>query len=99
VLDWLNGIWHAVTNFGQLVAYGLVSVVNALIAALGAFIAAVIGLFPTLPAAPGPPSSGVLQWVNYFLPLGGMLALFGTFVTLWISFLGIRVALKWAKAL
>jgi len=99
VLGWLSGIWHVLTGIGQLALWAFVSAVNLVIAALGGFIALVIGLFPQLPTAPGPPDSGVLQWVNYFLPLGGLVALFTTFVAVWISFLGIRVALRWAKAL
>jgi len=99
MLDFLGGIFDVVKQFGQLVLYALVTFANALIEAIGAFIALVISLFPALPDAPGAPDSGVLQWVNYFLPLGGMLALFATFVAVWVSFLAIRVALKWAKAL
>src|SRR4051794_16087615 len=99
MLSWLSSIWHAITGFGQLVLWGLVSGVNLLVAAIGGFIAAVISLFPQLPDAPSAPASGILQWENYFIPLGGLLALFTTFLTCWVAFLGIRVALKWAKAL
>jgi hypothetical protein len=33
------------------------------------------------------------------VPLGTMLSLFTVLVSLWIGFLGVKVALKWAKAL
>lgn len=99
MLDFLGGILEGVRAIGQLVLWALVTVVNLVVDAIGAFIAAVISLFPQLPAAPGPPDSGILQWVNYFLPLGGMLALFAVFLGCWVAFLGIRVALRWAKAL
>jgi len=99
MLDFLSGIFDVVKEFGQLVLWALVSLVNLLVAAVGGFIALVLSLLPQLPDAPAAPASGILQWVNYFLPLGGMLALFATFLACWVGFLAIKVALKWAKAL
>jgi uncharacterized membrane protein len=99
MLDFLAHIFEVMKAFPQLVLYAIVSGINALVFALGSFIAFMIGLFPQLPDAPGAPDSGILQWVNYFLPLGGLLALFTTFVTVWIAFLAIKIGLKWVKAL
>jgi hypothetical protein len=83
---------------GDLLLGALVSVVNALVVALAAFLAGVLSLLPTLP---DPPDVGGqwMSWLNWIVPVGTMLATLTAFVVIWVSFLLVRVALKWARAL
>jgi hypothetical protein len=99
VLGALAAIFEVLKASGVSTLWALVTGINLLIVAVGAFIAAVVGLLPTLPDPPGPPDSGVLQWVAYIYPMGAMLAVLATFLTMWVAFLVIRIPLRWIKAL
>src|SRR4051794_33899019 len=99
MLGILRFIGDAVAAAGQLVLYAIETALNAVISAFGALAAAVLGLLPHLPAAPGPPDSGVLQWISYIYPMGAMVAVVATFLALWVGFLIVRIPLRWVKAL
>src|SRR4051794_41325965 len=99
MLGILRYIGDAVAAAGQLVLWAIVSALNLILAAIGAVIGAVTSLFPALPAVPGPPDSGVLQWIAYIYPMGAMLAALATFLACWVAFLLIRIPLRWVKAL
>jgi hypothetical protein len=84
MLALLNKILCAITNLAWHVADLLVLLVNKLLAALVIALAAVLGLFPPLPDLPGTPAGAVLQWVNWLFPVAGILALFSTYVALYV---------------
>lgn len=95
----LDGILTAVRAFGQLVAFGVVTALNALIAAVGALASGILSLLPALPALPGPPDHGWLAWIAYVYPMGAQLLVLGLFVGCWTGFLAIRAVLRWVRLL
>jgi hypothetical protein len=99
MLGWLSDIWEAIKDVPYLIVAGLVEVVNAIIAAVAAFCEVLLALLPSFPDPPSEPVSGIAGWLLWMVPLGTMLSLFTTLVALWITFLGIKVALKWVKIL
>lgn len=99
MLGVLNAILCVLQNLLLAVAWAGTSLVNGLIAALGAFAAVLAALLPEMPAPPAPPASGVMQILAWFYPLGGLLAGLLAFVTLWLLVLVVRAALRWVKLL
>jgi uncharacterized membrane protein len=99
MLALLGTMVGALEALGLSVLWAFITAINLLIAGVGAFIAVIAALMPDLPAVPGPPDSGVLQWVGYIYPMGAMLAVLATFLTAWVAFLAIRIPLRWIKAL
>jgi hypothetical protein len=99
MLGLLADIWNAIRSLPYLIIDFLVMVLNALIVAIGAFASLVLGLLPSFPAGPGAPTGGVLGFLNWIAPLGPMIATFAVLVTAWTTFLLVKVALKWVKAL
>jgi hypothetical protein len=97
MFDWLGGIFEVVKAFGQLVLWGLVSFVNVLILAIGTAIQGLVAMLPAMPDAPDAPSAGILGWVLWIIPLGPLVAGFMVFVTVWVSWLVIRIPLRWLK--
>jgi hypothetical protein len=95
----LSGILCVLKTAATGVLWALVTATNLLIAAVGSLASVTLGLLPTMPAAPTPPPGSVLSVVNYFLPLGGLVAGLAVFVSVWLAFLVIRIPLKWIKAL
>jgi hypothetical protein len=99
MISLLTNIWHGVLSIPYLIADFLVMVLNGLIAAIGALAAAVLSLLPSFPDTPDAPDSGVLGFLNWVVPLGPMIASFAILIAAWTSFLVIKIALKWVKAL
>src|SRR4051794_19510157 len=99
MLAFLSGIFHVLVSIGVLFLNALVAIVNLVVAAVSVLLAVVFAALPSMPDPPGAPSSGVLQWLNWVLPLGAMFAGFGVFLVCWGAFLVIRVAGRWVKAL
>lgn len=95
----LNAILCVLQNILLAVLWAGALVINALIVALGAFAAALVLLLPGMPDPPPPPDSGVLQVFAWFYPLGGLLAGLLVFITLWITVVAIKAALRWVKLL
>jgi hypothetical protein len=73
--------------------------VNGIIIALGGFIDVISALLPGMPATAGPPNSLVLGWILWIYPLGTAVGVLSAVITLWIALLGVRIALRWVKAL
>jgi hypothetical protein len=99
VIDMLRAILCAIAGLAAHLADWMVAVVNLLVAAIGALATALVGLLPLFPAPPDHPSSEILGYVNWFLPLGGLLAGFAAFVGLWALWLLIAIPLRWVKAI
>lgn len=99
MLGILNDILCVLRNVLLAIAYAGVEVVNAIVLAIGAFATALIGLLPAMPDPPSPPDGGVLGAVAWMYPVGAMVALLVTFVSLWGIVTLLRAALRWVKLL
>jgi hypothetical protein len=95
----LQDILCMVAAVGAFVLWALVSAVNLLLVSLGLLIGGIVALMPSMPAEPDPIGGDVLEVVNYFFPLGGVVAALVALVALWGAFLLIRIPLRWAKVL
>jgi len=98
VLSFLEDILHGILDLPYVLINLLVAMVNGLIAALAAIAAAALSLLPGFPEAPSAPG-GVVGALLWFFPLGTVLSFFGLMVTAWVTFLGVKVALKWFRVL
>ncbi len=98
MLGFLEEILHGVLDIPFLIIGGLVELVNGIITMIAALAKALLSLLPGFPAYPKAPS-GVAGGFLWFVPLGPILAFFSLMVTCWLTFLGIKIALKWVKAL
>lgn len=98
MLGWLSDIWHAIVDLAYVLVGLLVELVNSFIAAIAALAELVLSLLPSFPDPPGTPGGigGVLLWV---FPLGPVLSIFTILVGCWVSFLAVKIALRWVKAL
>lgn len=85
MLGLLAKIWCAVTNVAWWVADLFVGLLNALVAVLAAAAGAVLSLFPDLPDVPANSLPGeVLHWANWLFPVAALLAMFGTYLAVYI---------------
>jgi uncharacterized membrane protein len=99
VLGLLRLIGDVLTGLGSTVVWALESVVNLFLSALAAFATTVLGLLPSIPAAPATPVSDWVGWLNWFFPLAPAIAAATTLLLLYTLMIGLRVALRWVKAL
>lgn len=99
MLSWLSDIWHAIMDLPYLLVALLVEALNALIAALAALAELVLGLLPGFPDPPSGPDSGIGALLLWVVPLGPILSVFTILVSCWVSFLAVKIALRWVKAL
>lgn len=98
MLDFLGDILNGILDLPYLIVAVLVEVLNALIVALAAIVEAALSLLPPFPDPPSAPG-GVIGALLWFVPLGAMLSFFALMLTAWVTFLGVKVALKWGKVL
>jgi hypothetical protein len=85
-------------QFAELVAEGLMDVLNAVVVACAAVIGVVVALLPDMPSWPTG-TSGVWGWLNWALPVASYVGVFGSVATLIALYLGLRIALKWMRTL
>jgi hypothetical protein len=83
-------------QFANLVAAGVIAVVNLAIVAFAAAAAAVVAALPDMPAWP---SGGAWSWLNWALPVSSFVGVFGSIVTIMVAFFALKIALNWVKAL
>jgi hypothetical protein len=95
----LEAILCAIESLAVAIVGLLVVVINALFVAIGAFLSVIVVLLPVMPEPPASPESGVLQFINFFVPLAPMSALLVTMGALFLGAMLVRVALNWLKAL
>lgn len=95
----LKGILCVLQNLVLGVLWALVELVNLLIAGVGALVNAAKLLLPDMPGALDLPAGAarVLGYINWVLPVSGLLGGLVVVLTLWAAFLVARVALRWAK--
>lgn len=98
MLSFLSEILHGILDLPYLLVGLLVEAVNGWILILAALLKAVLAVLPGFPEIPTI-SGEVLAGVAWFLPIGPMLAVFATFVTAFVVWMGVQIALRWVKAL
>jgi hypothetical protein len=98
VLSLLQNLWDGIRSVPFVVADLLVAAFNLVIVAFSGLAGLVMGLLPGFPDSPGEPTGviGILAWIA---PLGAMVSGFAALTSAWVTFLVIRVALNWVKAL
>jgi len=100
MLSLLGKIADFIVNIGTFLLNAVIDAVNLVIVALGALIGVVLGLLPGMPDAPSiGASNNWLGWLNYYLPISGLLVGLTVFVGLYSALLVLRIALRWVKAL
>jgi hypothetical protein len=79
----------------------LVLVLNLILEALGALIAALLLLLPPMPDLPERPAAfdTALGWINWFFPVSAALAFLTFMVTAWVLWQAVAIGLRWAKAI
>lgn len=98
MLSFLEEILHGILDLPYLLVSLLVEAVNGWIMLLATILSGVLAVLPGFPEVPTL-SAEVLSGVAWFLPIGAMLAVFATFVTAWVVWMGFSVVLRWVKAL
>lgn len=83
-------------QFADLVAKGVIAVVNVVIVAFGASASALVAALPPMPSFP---SGGTWSWLDWALPVSSFVGVLGTIVSLMLAFFALRIALNWVKAL
>lgn len=106
VINWLICIF---LGFFYLVADGIIWALNMTITGLALIVAGVLAVLPAMPALPlaevdGAPAlpgglSTAAGWVAWFWPIGTTVDIFAFIIAAWIVWLGVSIALRWAKAL
>lgn len=99
MLGLLRWIADALESMGAYVLVGLVDGVNAIITAIGALIGVLVGLLPSIPDPPAAPAAEWIGWLNWIYPLAPALAAATGLLLLYTLLLGLRIALRWVKAL
>jgi hypothetical protein len=79
----------------------VMTVLNLVIAALGAAISALALLMPTMPDFPSTPGplADVLGWIAWFFPVHQMVLMFAFFLSAWLLWFALSIILRWAKAI
>jgi hypothetical protein len=85
VLTLLDRILCAVTNVAWWIADLVVMLINTLIGALAAVAFAALGLLPDLPELPADAPPAVLGYANWAFPISGLFAIFGGYLTLYVT--------------
>jgi hypothetical protein len=99
MLSIFSFIASAVSAFGQLVLWGLISGVNLIIAGVGGLISTLMSLLPNLPDVPDNPAPDAIGYIAFFIPAVTILAFAAALIASYVALLVIRIALKWIKAL
>lgn len=99
MLTLLGWIVSGVELIGSYVLWALETFANAIFGVIAAAAAALFALLPSMSDAPLAGGGDWLGWLNWFFPVGDLLAILATVVALWVSFLIIRWALRVVRAI
>ena len=95
----LQEILCAIQRLAALIVNGLVAVIDQMVTGFGIMLGGLVSLLPDMPEPPAPPSGGVLEFMNWFVPLAPLAALLVTMGALFAAFMLVRVGLNWVRAL
>jgi len=99
----LQGILDLLNQLVCWIMTALVLTFNLIVAALGALVAVLIALLPSMddagiPAVPDEITAAA-GWVNWFFPVPQVLLFFVFIFAAWVLWQAVAVALRWGKAL
>jgi hypothetical protein len=99
VIPFLQDILCAIEGLATAVVNTLILSVNGLILLLGVTLEGVLELLPDMPDPLEAPTSGVLGWINWLVPLSPLIAFCTTALLLFAAFMAVKVILTWLRAL
>jgi hypothetical protein len=98
VLGIFSALFNFVTNFPTYLLAGAITILNAILAGVGALVTGLFALLPTMPETTELGSPEWLRWLNWFLPVTAILGLMATTVLLYVSYLAVRWLLQLLRA-
>ena len=99
MLSFLSNILSGIEHFPTLIVDGLDLVINGLFAAIAAFLTLLFSLLPSMPDAPLVTGGSWVGWMNWFFPVGDLLAGATAILVMYVAYLAIRYALNLIRAL
>lgn len=99
-MNWLEQIGCYFLSAVAWLLTGIVYVIDQFIAAIAAIASTAIALLPDFPTTPETPASVIdgARAVNWIVPVGTLLAVLASCVTLWMLWLFVSSALRWVRA-
>lgn len=94
---WLQKMVCWLSNLPTLFLVAMVSLFNLIMVGVGAAIDGLAHLLPVFPAYSSFLPTGLLAAVNWFYPVGALAAALGTVASMYLVWLGVRIALNWLK--
>jgi hypothetical protein len=86
------------TNLVDYVITGVVTVINLISSGIETVLTGLLAVLPAMPEPIKGSSITGLSWFNWFLPVGAILTIFFTLMTMYISYLAIAWALRFVRA-
>jgi hypothetical protein len=96
MLGALESILFGVLDIPFLVIGLLVESLNGWIEAMGLLIGGLVALLPSFPDVPTIPADAAAA-AAWLLPVAGVLGVFVVMLGLWLTFMGLKIALNWGK--
>lgn len=102
MLSLLSDIWCVLVHLPCYLLYGGIAVLNAIILALGTaaqlIVAGIPVDMPDAPELPAPFATG-LHWVAWVFPVSTVLDILLFFLSAWLMWQAVALALRWIKAI
>jgi hypothetical protein len=101
MISLLTSILCVLRNILLAIAYAGVWVVQQVVSGIGYLAVTILGLLPEFPDPPALPEQvdTAAGWVAWFVPAAAIVGVFAAVLTGYLVFLGVRIALRWVKAL
>lgn len=101
MLTVLQAILCVLRNLAMSILAVIIMAFNAIVQALGTLLAGLLAILPPFPDLPTLPTfvTDVIGWVGWFFPVGTVVAILAWFLTIWLIWQGVALALRWGKAL
>ena len=95
----LGFLLDGIELIGTYVLWAIESGANVIFAAMGAAVAALFALLPSMSDALAIGTPTWLGWLNWFYPVGALLDGLAALISLWLGYLAVRWALRLLRAL
>lgn len=85
--------------FASWLLSGIVTLVQTILDALATAASAILSLLPAMPSLPSLPTPFITaeSWVAWFFPVGTVVDVLATVLTLWVIWFVAAIGLKWAR--